>query len=257
MSRTTTHTHTDCLGRITPPDWRHVERYPISALSLPPVSAVEHSMVLPPYRDDYDQGREGACVGFSCSWLMSIVNKLQTGKSKEYDPIWLWNRAKETDEWEWTKPGDNNGTSVRAAFEILRTEGHVRIRPGGKRSAPDIKEGIQVYRWAHNVNDVRVSIANDIPVVLGINWYQSFYEPVERPTGPRRHEENWIALPKQDWGKVVGGHAICIYGASDKREAFHLVNSWGEDYPLIWMPYESLDRLMTKEGGEAGIVTDR
>ncbi len=49
---------------------------------------------------------------------------------------------------------------------------------------------------------------------------------------------------------------MCIYGASDARQALKLKNSWGRDYPLVWMPYSSMERLIDAHG-EVAIVTDR
>ena len=51
--------------------------------------------------------------------MMSLLNR------KRYDARWLWDWAKSTDEWPETNPGDDQGTSVRAACDILRSRGHV------------------------------------------------------------------------------------------------------------------------------------
>src|ERR671915_371695 len=67
--------------------------------------------------DFYNQGSEGACVGFGWSRCMSILNK------ELYGARWLWDRSKEIDEWPETNPGDNDGTSVRAAGNVLAKTG--------------------------------------------------------------------------------------------------------------------------------------
>jgi len=67
----------------------------------------------------YDQGSEGACVGFGWSRCQSILNK------ELYGARWLWDRSKEIDQWPETNPGDNNGTSVRSAGDVLAKSGHV------------------------------------------------------------------------------------------------------------------------------------
>jgi hypothetical protein len=69
----------------------------------------------------YNQGAEGACVGFGCSRMMSLLNR------KRYDARWLWDQAKIVDEWPDTNPGDDNGTSVRAGCDVLRNRGHRRV----------------------------------------------------------------------------------------------------------------------------------
>jgi hypothetical protein len=67
----------------------------------------------------YDQLREGKCVGEGSSRAMSLLNRVR------YNPTWLWQRARLTDEWSDNDDLSDNdqGTSVRAALEIMRTEG--------------------------------------------------------------------------------------------------------------------------------------
>ena len=100
--------------------------------------------------DFYDQGKEGACVGFGCSRMMSLLNR------KRYDARWLWDWAKSSDEWPDTNPGDDQGTSVRAACDILRSRGHVPWKDAYKgrtykqrdKEEPAAGEGITANRWA-------------------------------------------------------------------------------------------------------------
>lgn len=189
------------LGRRTPTDFRHVSKFPITAASLaagpvpgvlginwypefdqpfkrtdghyyvrPPAASSRprggHCVALKPIHvadgtgwwDFYNQGREGACVGFGSSRAMSLFNR------KRYFARWLWDQAKATDEFPDTNPGDDNGTTVRAAMEILRTRGHVAWRSTyapfddnvASRDAlkPDPAEGIAAYRWATSVDDM-------------------------------------------------------------------------------------------------------
>jgi hypothetical protein len=49
---------------------------------------------------------------------------------------------------------------------------------------------------------------------------------------------------------------VCVYGASDRRQAFAVKNSWGRSYPLAWLPYEVMVELL-REDGEATVITDR
>jgi hypothetical protein len=120
--------------------------------------------------DFYDQGAEGACVGFGWSRCMTILNGGQL-----YAPRWLWDRSKELDQWEETNPGDNNGTSVRTAGGVLRKSGHVdwqdeysdddHTERAGYRCDRDA--GIQRFRWARSVDDVHQVLGNDRADELG------------------------------------------------------------------------------------------
>lgn len=225
------------LGRRAPTDWRHVEKYPLAALSsqlrprgVPVVIGVNwYSSFDAPVRDGkrtfwigrgglgevrgghcvclvpagvedrdawwrfYDQGQEGACVGFGCSRMMSLLNR------KRYDARWLYHEARKVDEW----PGeDYDGTSVRAALDVLRGRGH-RPVTRGVTGAESPGEGIAANRWATSVDEVLST----------------------------------LGTPLRDWVAVV--------------------NSWGESYPhKVRMPAEALDRLLREEG-EIGLVVDR
>jgi hypothetical protein len=90
----------------------------------------------------YDQGAEGACVGYSCSRAMTLLNR------KRYDARWLYHEAQLIDEWPETPPEE--GTSVRAGYSILKNQGHMR----DGRTHPDPVEGISAYRWARNADEV-------------------------------------------------------------------------------------------------------
>jgi hypothetical protein len=225
------------FGRITPTDWKHVERYPLTASVTPdkPTPVVlginwytafgspmlvsgrywiretglgfvegGHAICVKPgvltdpvaWWQFYDQGNEGACVGFSESRAMSLMNRTR------YGGRWLYKMAQLGDEW----PGeDYEGTSVRAGFEVLRTRGHRRLVNGvlGPEKPGD---GISAYRWARSVEEV---------------------------------------------------HAAIKMPLADQLGAVPLLNSWGVFYPhIVWLPDSVLERLLN-EDGEAGLVTDR
>jgi hypothetical protein len=237
------------LGRRVPSDWKHVEKYPLRAVQPETVQTVERILYRPsvPWRMFYNQGREGSCVGFGSSEMMSILN------GKRYDARWLWDQAKMIDEWPETNPGDDNGTSVRAGMDVLRTQGHV-VSARGKDQPVSSAEGIAANRWATTVDEVRTCIANGVPVTIGVNWYGLFDQPIRRQVTTRSAE--WWIDPNASLGNIRGGHCVCLIGASDKRQAVRFPNSWGLDYPITWMPYPILERLLNEEG-EATIVVDR
>ncbi|MDQ3541612.1 MAG: hypothetical protein M3440_13095 [Chloroflexota bacterium] len=234
------------LGRRPLPDGdtAHLEKYPIRQLLPTTVTPVERTLALPyHYRPKYDQGSEGACVGFASSWMMSILNR------RFYDAPFLYHEAQKIDEWEGT---DYSGTSVRAGMEVLRSVGHKFLHDHPHEHAPLIEDGIHEYRWATTVAEVRTCIAAGVPLTLGIDWMSAFDTPVRKSDG-----SYWIG--EGDLGRVRGGHAIACYGASDRRQAVKLTNSWGKSWPLVWMPYATLQRLLDGIAfqGECAIVTDR
>lgn len=241
---------TRALGRRPPGDWKHLDRYPLTAATTPaaPVPVVlgvnwyrefdnpvkdaqghywiardgkltrvrgGHCVCLKPRsaRDSvqrqvfYDQGAEGACIGFGTSRLLSTLN------GKLYLARWLWDKAKAGDEWPETNPGDDQGTSVRAGLEVLRTQGHVPWRASYEPLQTDWQardrlpgvpaEGIAAYRWATSTDD-----------------------------------------------------ALAVLGY-DGLDYVDVLNSWGTDYPhIVRMTASVLERLRS-EDGEVGIATDK
>jgi hypothetical protein len=255
------------LGRFLPDDWDHLEKYGYSALNVPTVEKVNKTLVLPRWHWEHNQGQEGSCVGHGGSLERAIVNYNQrrlAGRKPyavRYDPIWGWNEAKRGDEWPETNPGDDNGTSVRAFYDVMRIQGHRRIKTNGiaigsdgrplvldNSEKPDPTEGVSTNRWATTVDEIRTALAAGLPVTIGVNWYRNFYSPVKRGS------EYWIGLG--DLGAILGGHCVVIYGASDLRQAVRIKNSWGRSYPLVWLPYTVMARLL-REYGEAALVVDR
>lgn len=160
-------------------------------------------------RDDwyafYDQGSEGACVGFGWSRCMSLLN------SSEYTARWLWDRAKEKDQWPETNPGDNNGTSVRSAAEVLVAAGHVVWNEEYADDEhterddyqPDSAQGLSAFRWAQSVDDVHAVLANERADELGAvpilnSWGDGYPRRVWMPDDVLdrlMQEEGEVAIP--------------------------------------------------------------
>lgn len=241
------------LGRRIPSDFEHTRKYPLRLLTPQTVERVERTIPLWPSGADlplrvfYNQGQEGACTGFSASWLMTMLNR------RKYAARWLYQEAQKIDEWDDTPPAE--GSSVRAVFDVLRERGHRRSW-AGLMLPVSLNDGIAANRWSTTVDEMRTSIALSTPGVLGINWYQNFETPV------RHNGDYWIGInpfngtPLTELGRVRGGHAIVFRGASDQRQAILLTNSWGASYPDVYVPYAVIQRLID-ESGECGIVTDR
>lgn len=217
--------------------------HPVALMAAP--FTVNKRLDLPyQYIAKYDQGQEGACVGFAWSWAMSILNR------RFYAARKLYLETQFHDPWSDTPPEE--GTSVVSAAQVLQDQGHWRFARGITFPLALI-EGIRSFRSAQTIDELRMAIQLEVPVVLGINWHSSFDSPVwaDFGTGGNRW---WIG--RGDLGPIRGGHAICLFGARDDIEAFTLVNSWGTNYPIVNIPYATVQRLIS-DGGDAIIPLDR
>ena len=249
------------LGRRPSPSDDHIRKYFITRPEAGTLE-VERTLSLPYWHWFHDQGSEGACVGFGTAMERAIREKherklrRQRPATVRFNPWWIWDQAKSVDEWTDTNPGDANGTSVNAAYRIMRERGavrslHVGDYPGAAGVAdllPDTQFGVRENRWATTVDEIRACIARNQPVTIGVNWYSNFDHP-------EKVGRDWFIGRGTNLGHIRGGHCVCIYGASDRRQAFKIKNSWGHSYPLVYLPYTTMFKLLF-EDGEATVVTD-
>jgi hypothetical protein len=182
--------------------------------------------------------------------MMSITNHYQRLKATgqdityRYASRWLYTEAQLVDEWAETPPEE--GTSVRAGCDILRDRGHRRVQ-NGVAGLENLANGISANRWATTVDEMRAALYSGVACAIGVNWYSKMDIPYYDGNG-----ELWIGVG----GYVRGGHCLSVFRFSDRREAFRLMNSWGSEFPPVWIPYEDMQRL-TDEEGEVTVITDR
>lgn len=131
------------------------------AIASPPAGAADRVS----WQVFYDQGSEGACVGFSVSRAATWLNR------KRYDARWLYREAQKIDYWEGE---DYEGTSVRAGMEVLRDEGHRAVLRGGRAADPNPGEGIASYWWARSVDEILPHFGAYAERVGAIPWTNSW-----------------------------------------------------------------------------------
>lgn len=231
------------LGHIKPPDWQHVEKYPLLTSSLPvnepvcfagnwysdfdrPTQAKDGSWHLPSAKNIRGTVRGGHCTTLAQMGAVAALDPLwwvfydqgpegacdgvahaqreSLRKRGTYDGFWLYDEARKRE----ARYPFGEGTTSRTVCQVLQIKGlRTQVAPvqshDGFDGPVDPKLGISAYRWATS--------AEDICNVLG------------RP--------NALALP--------------------------LLNQWGKSYPrVVWIPVDTVDRILAEEG-EADVVTDR
>jgi hypothetical protein len=204
------------LGRGFRPDARDRD-YRIAAAASQRVSRY--------WRDNAYAGNQGQtphCVGFA--WMHWLVNQPIV---QFIDPDGIYQLAKLHDEW---KGEEYDGTSVRAGAKVLKLLGFVAE-----------------YRWAWDAQTVADAILEKGPVVLGIDWYESMFEP-----GP----DGLLVVE----GKVSGGHAILANGYDSRTRRFRLKQSWepgwGDGTGHASLQFDDLAKLLARNG-EACLPVER
>jgi hypothetical protein len=169
-----------------------------------------------------DQGATSQCVAYSGQRYLT-TNPIRNKPIPDLSELYL--DCQRNDEW---VGEDYDGTSVRALFKVLTRRGYVKE-----------------YRWASDADAVIKHVLLHGPVVVGTVWTMSMFQP----------DRLGFIYPD---GEEVGGHAYVIIGASRKRQAVRMINSWGPNWGQsgrAWITFTHLDKLI-KNYGEACAATE-
>jgi hypothetical protein len=130
----------------------------------------------------YDQGQEGRCVEFASLRERTLSNRVRYDITSRFHYHWM----QENDYWNGCFLGHGGetyeGTSVDAGLNFMRKVGPVRALPKGapltmEQAVPRPEDGISVFRWARDWNDVRtvLSVPDWMPGVPMLNsWGRSY-----------------------------------------------------------------------------------
>lgn len=167
-----------------------------------------------------DQGATSSCVGHG--WRQFLASSPNRHRLQSPSALTIYRRAQLVDEWEGT---DYDGTSVRAGAKYLKELG---LLPGG-------------YLWARSLLQLELFVRSRGPVVIGVEWTEGMLE-----TDPKGYIE--------PTGPELGGHCVMVCGYSHTRDAYRLVNSWGEGWGQrgrAWISADALSELLFTRWGEA------
>ena len=175
--------------------------------------------------DWFNQGTEGACVGFALGHELAARPAEVRGLGYNYLVEKIYWEAQKLDPWE-------GGSYPNASPQYAGTS----ILAGVKR----VKDlgWIEGYKWGFNIEDVLYGIGHNGPAVLGIRWYSDMYNP----------DENGFIKPT---GSLVGGHAILARAINIKKGYVTLRNSWGKNWGKngdCYITFEDLETLLNQQG---------
>jgi hypothetical protein len=90
------------------------------------------------------------------------------------------------------------------------------------------------------VNNVKVALANEFIVSVGVNLTESFQ------AGAALNYGIWSPSSTE---KSIGGHAMCVIGYDDSKYggAFEVMNSWGTQYGengFVWIKYNDFKKYV-------------
>jgi C1A family cysteine protease len=180
----------------------------------------------------YDQRELGSCTAQAGCAVLMYCEMLSDTPDVERSRLELYWRTRYLEH----TVNQDAGAQIRDTFKAMNKFG---VAPESlwpydiskfTQTPPDNVTGadfrLTEYRRVPNsVQGLKEALADEHPVVIGINIYSSFM-------GEQAQETGVIPIPDKSKEELLGGHAIVIVGyntASDKQW-FVFRNSWGE----IW-----------------------
>lgn len=200
-----------------------------------------------------NQGNIGSCVGWSVGYAalsiqQAVLNNWrgQTDMITEraFSPMFIYNQIKISD----CKSGSfidsalvvlqNKGELYSKVFDNSFTNCNVLPSPENLAQAADnrILDFMTLFKIDAakriKINKTKLSLIQNRPVVIGMNLRRNFGQI---PEGI----EYWN--PHVGDKSRYGGHAMCVIGFDDSKEAFEIMNSWGTEWGndgFIWVKYD-------------------
>lgn len=220
-----------------------------------PLAIEKDRGVLPPKIDlsaDFpspgDQGAQNSCVGWAVGYaLKSYLEKKERAwpgnrKSQTFSPAYVYNQINE---------GIDEGSRICDALDLVLTKGIASLEAFPynqknflRRPSPAIVEDAKEYAIASYrrlnagsggslTSQAKSHLASGFPIVIGMQVGKAF----QLLKGPKVYVASGP-------GNDEGGHAMCVVGYDDSREAFLLINSWGTNWGnrgFGWVNYNTFN----------------
>jgi hypothetical protein len=228
---------------------------PFSGRELPPRADLSGS--LPPAGD---QGNQASCVAWAVAYACksyqesieesrSLQNAGKPDPSAVFSPSFVYNQINE---------GVDEGSLFTDALNIISQKGAVRwaempyteadftTQPGKAQLESAKKYRIDFWRRVNikDIKEVKAQLNSGYPVIIGATADRGFVDNGWKAAG--KTDYTWKSIT----GEQLGGHAMLVAGYDDAKEAFKVLNSWGEGWGnrgYCWISY-SLFPKVVKEG---------
>lgn len=250
-----------------------VELYPLGALPEPddqtpwtPNVSTSYSLPATASLEQYCppvlKQAGGSCVGWAVGYaMMTTLKARQYGWDPEdrrhrFSPMWVYNHI---------NGGHDNGSNLYDAMNTVRysTKGcaflnsfdtrDYRMRPASDSMQYEISKCYSIDDYVYHGRDlygIKTKISQGIPVVCRYWVYPDMDDGCSE-------QDPYDTI--RDGEQRRGGHASCIIGYDDNKEAFLVMNSWGADWGtrggFFWLAYSLTED--TRLGFKAYSPVDR
>lgn len=210
--------------------------------------------------DRQDQGQQGSCVAWSSVYaartIVEAASTNQPGNSTAYSPAFVYNQI---------GLEGCQGAYIQNAMEFMSTRGVVPFndfpyddqdcsrKPNAALEAKATQNKLHGFTrltdgesvQGINVRAVKEHLAKDAPVVIGMMVGGSFMQGM-------KGKEMWAPTDEDRTQAGFGGHAMCVIGYDDRKQAFQIMNSWGPDWGkngIGWVRYADFKEFVREAYG--------
>lgn len=191
-----------------------------------------------------NQGNQGSCVAQTVCTMKTIQELMETRQRYIFSPAYIYNQINH---------GKDEGSRIADALQLLREQGvcpmeDMPYRASDFHSGPSeqarldaVNYRIDTFRQLYSLAQVKYELYLKRPVVAAFDVDEDF----ARLKGP---EATWTRRGYQYPGEHYG-HAMLIVGYDDERQAFRVVNSWGEDFGdkgFVWINYPLFEKVYSE-----------
>jgi hypothetical protein len=210
--------------------------------------------------DRQNQGQQGSCVAWSSVYaartIVEAASTNQPGNSTAYSPAFVYNQI---------GLEGCQGAYIQNAMEFMSSKGVVPYNDfpyddqDCSRQPNSALESKASQNKLHgftrltdgestegiSVRAVKEHLAKDAPVVIGMMVGGSFMQGM-------MGREMWAPTDEDRTQAGFGGHAMCVIGYSDRKEAFQIMNSWGPEWGqngIGWVRYADFKEFVREAYG--------
>ncbi|QRA44286.1 C1 family peptidase [Chryseobacterium cucumeris] len=201
------------------------------------IASIPSSYTIPNTPPIANQGQEGSCVAFATAYAAaSILEYNFKGITNPRSPEYVYNQIKVN--------GCPNGTYASSGLNLIKDQGvcswdempYTDVECSTQPNATQ-KSAASTHKfttWATvdktNITNIKTLLSMNLPIIITVTVDGSF--------DSLSSANNWIW--KSHSGAVRGGHAICVVGYDDAKQAFKVQNSWGTTWGnngFFWIDY--------------------
>ena len=210
--------------------------------------------------DRKNQGKQGSCVAWSSVYaartIVEAASTGQDGNNTAYSPAFVYNNI---------ALENCQGSFIQKAMEFMADKGVLpfnefpyddqdcgRQASGAlmNKAAENRMHGFTRLTETEDVNGINIRavkehLAKDAPVVIGMMVGGTFMQEM-------MGKDTWAPTDDDRSQAGFGGHALCVIGYDDRRQAFQIMNSWGPEWGnngIAWVRYADFKEFVREAYG--------